>query len=204
MKGGIGWKLITLALEGDPWNVYLKFLSREIDIKLCQFYTKIHIYTISCRNSRFKQLIFSIYATNLKSKISLWKLIFTFISSNNNSITFIFIFRFPSNFQEKSKNYAKRRSTRGIFFVVRTCAVEPWWYTNIQNKIWKYRCRLGCIFFPGGGRIPRNILNIFLLDLASILKYLCTLDWLIGCRSSLLWKSTKCYDPKLNQLYLLK
>ena len=91
MKGGIGWKLITLALERDPWNVYLKFLSREIDIKLCQFYAKIHIYTISYRNSRFKQLIFSIYATNLKTKISHRKLIFTLVCSNYNFITFIFI-----------------------------------------------------------------------------------------------------------------
>ena len=151
MKGGIGWKLITLAFERDPWNVYLKFLSREIDIQLCQFYTKIHIYTISYRNSKFKQLIFSIYATNLKTKISQRKLIFTLVSSNYIFLTFIFIFRFPSNFQEKSKNFAKKKSTRGIFFVVRTWAVEPWWFTNIQNKIGKYRCRLACIFFPGEG-----------------------------------------------------
>ena len=34
-KGGIGWKLITLALDRDPWKFYLMFLSREIDIKLC-------------------------------------------------------------------------------------------------------------------------------------------------------------------------
>ena len=30
------------------------FLSREIDLKLCQIYTKIHTFTISFRNSRFK------------------------------------------------------------------------------------------------------------------------------------------------------
>ena len=32
------------------------FLSREIDIKLCQIYTKIHIYTILYKNSRIKQI----------------------------------------------------------------------------------------------------------------------------------------------------
>ena len=30
-----GWKLITLALDRDPWKLYLMRLSREIDIKLC-------------------------------------------------------------------------------------------------------------------------------------------------------------------------
>jgi len=43
MKGGIGWKLISLALDRDPWELYLKFLSREIFINLCWNYTKIHI-----------------------------------------------------------------------------------------------------------------------------------------------------------------
>ena len=33
MKGGIGWKLITLALDRDPWKLYLMFLSREIDLQ---------------------------------------------------------------------------------------------------------------------------------------------------------------------------
>ena len=32
------------------------FLSREIDIKLCQNYTRIHIYTILYVCSRFKQI----------------------------------------------------------------------------------------------------------------------------------------------------
>ena len=45
MKGGIGWKLITKALDRDPWKLDLMFLSREID-KLCKIYTKINIYTI--------------------------------------------------------------------------------------------------------------------------------------------------------------
>ena len=35
-----GWKLITLALDPDPWKLYLMFLSREIDIKLCQILRK--------------------------------------------------------------------------------------------------------------------------------------------------------------------
>ena len=41
-----GWKLITLALDPDPWKFYLMFLSREIDKKLCQIYTKILLYNI--------------------------------------------------------------------------------------------------------------------------------------------------------------
>ena len=36
MKGGIDWKLFTSALDRDPWKLDLMFLSREIDIKLCQ------------------------------------------------------------------------------------------------------------------------------------------------------------------------
>ena len=46
MKGGIDWKLITLALDRVAWKFYLMFLSREIDLQLCQIYTKIKIYTI--------------------------------------------------------------------------------------------------------------------------------------------------------------
>ena len=42
------------------------FLSRETDIKLCQNYTKIHTYTNLYKSSRYKQIIFSKYATNLK------------------------------------------------------------------------------------------------------------------------------------------
>ena len=52
--GSIGRKLISLALDGDPWKSYLMFLSREIDIQLCQIYTKIKIYTILYKSSRFK------------------------------------------------------------------------------------------------------------------------------------------------------
>ena len=39
------------------------FLSREIDIKLCQNYEKINIYTIVYKSSWFKQIIFNKYAT---------------------------------------------------------------------------------------------------------------------------------------------
>ena len=41
MKGAIGWKLIALALDRDPWKLYLMFLSRKTDSQLCQIYTKI-------------------------------------------------------------------------------------------------------------------------------------------------------------------
>ena len=51
------------------------FLSREIDIKLCQKYTKMHIYTILYKSNRFKQIIFSKYPTNLKTIISHMSLI---------------------------------------------------------------------------------------------------------------------------------
>ena len=34
-------------------------LSQEIDIKLCQIYTKIHIYAMFYKSSRFKEIIFS-------------------------------------------------------------------------------------------------------------------------------------------------
>ena len=67
IKGVIDGKLITLALDRDPCKLYLMFLSQEIDVKLCQIYTTIHIYIY--RNSRYKQIIFSKYATNLKTKI---------------------------------------------------------------------------------------------------------------------------------------
>jgi len=42
MKEGIGWKLITLALDHDPWKLYLMFLSRETDLQLSQINTKIN------------------------------------------------------------------------------------------------------------------------------------------------------------------
>ena len=70
MNGGKVWKLITLALDRDPWKSYLMFMSRETDIKLCQIHTKIFIYTILYKSSKFKQIIFSKYTINLKTKIS--------------------------------------------------------------------------------------------------------------------------------------
>ena len=59
MKGGIGWKLIALALDRDPWKLYLMFLSREINIQLYQIYTKINIYTILYKIRGFKYIKFS-------------------------------------------------------------------------------------------------------------------------------------------------
>ena len=42
------------------------FLSREIDIKLCQIDTKIHLYAIVYKSCSIKQIIFNKYETNLK------------------------------------------------------------------------------------------------------------------------------------------
>ena len=39
------------------------FLSREIDIKLCQIYTKIQMYAILYKSCSIKQIIFNKYAT---------------------------------------------------------------------------------------------------------------------------------------------
>ena len=41
------------------------FLSREIDIKLCENYTKTYIYQILYKNCSIKQIIFNKYATKL-------------------------------------------------------------------------------------------------------------------------------------------
>ena len=46
------------------------FLSREIDIKLFQNYTKSYIYQISYKVRSIKQTIFNNYATNLKTTLS--------------------------------------------------------------------------------------------------------------------------------------
>ena len=46
------------------------FLSREIEIKLCQNYTKSYIYQILYKIRSIKQTIFNKYATNLKTTIS--------------------------------------------------------------------------------------------------------------------------------------
>ena len=66
MKGDIGWSIITLALDRDPWKLYLMFLSREINWKLCQIYTKVYVFKILHKNSRFKQIIF-------RKKAILWE-----------------------------------------------------------------------------------------------------------------------------------
>ena len=50
--------------------MYLVFLSRDIDIKLCQIYTKMHIYAILYKSFSVKQIIIHKYATNLKTTIS--------------------------------------------------------------------------------------------------------------------------------------
>ena len=70
IKGGIGW---NLRISGVKWyiqNIYLMFLSREIDIKLCQVYTQIHRYAILYKSCSIKQIIFNKYETNLKKIIS--------------------------------------------------------------------------------------------------------------------------------------
>ena len=46
------------------------FLFQEIEIKLCQSYTKTYIYEIWYKNLSFEQIIFSKYATNLKTTIT--------------------------------------------------------------------------------------------------------------------------------------
>ena len=46
------------------------FLSREIDKKLCQIYTKINIYAILYQSYSIKQIIFNKDAINLKTTIS--------------------------------------------------------------------------------------------------------------------------------------
>ena len=43
------------------------FLSKEIDIKLCQTYTETYICKILYKICRIKQIIFNKYATNLKT-----------------------------------------------------------------------------------------------------------------------------------------
>ena len=44
------------------------FLFRGFDIKLCQIYTKIHKHAILYKSCRFKQIIFSKYASNLQNE----------------------------------------------------------------------------------------------------------------------------------------
>ena len=77
MKGGIGWKLITLAHDHDPWKLYLMFLSQETDLQLCQIYTKINIYIQFCIKVVGLKRSNSADATNLKTMISQRNLIVT-------------------------------------------------------------------------------------------------------------------------------
>ena len=63
MKGGIDWNLSYLGVYQNSCEFYQMFLSREIDKELCQIYTKIGIYQILYKTSRFKQIIFNKYAT---------------------------------------------------------------------------------------------------------------------------------------------
>ena len=46
------------------------FLSQEIDIKLCQICTKIHIYAILYESCSIKQIIIHKYKSNLKTTIT--------------------------------------------------------------------------------------------------------------------------------------
>ena len=61
--------LSILGVYWDPCEFCLMFLSREIDIKLWQIYSKTYKYKILYNNRRFKHLIFSKYAINLKAMI---------------------------------------------------------------------------------------------------------------------------------------
>ena len=71
-KGGLGWNLIILGVDRDSWEFYDLSdvpVSRnwyKTVSNLCENY----IYKILYKNRRFKQIIFSKYATNLKTTIS--------------------------------------------------------------------------------------------------------------------------------------
>jgi len=64
------------------------FLSREIDKKLYQIFTKIHIYAIVYKIRSIKQIIFNKYETNLKTTIFHKNLR---ISDNCSCYNFIFL-----------------------------------------------------------------------------------------------------------------
>ena len=51
MKECIGWNLSFLGVNWDPLEFYLMFLSREIDIKLCQIYIKYWIKSVDLNGS---------------------------------------------------------------------------------------------------------------------------------------------------------
>ena len=71
MKGGLGWNLSILGVDQNPCEFYLIFLYWEIDKKKTVSNTlKIGVYQILYKIWRFKQIIFSKYANNLKTIIS--------------------------------------------------------------------------------------------------------------------------------------
>ena len=70
MKWDLDWNLRNSGVDWDLYEFYLIFLSREIDIKLCQNYTKMYICKILYKIRSVKQIIFNKYATNLKTMIS--------------------------------------------------------------------------------------------------------------------------------------
>ena len=45
-------------------------LSREVDIKLCQIYTEIHVHAVLYKSFSIKQIIFNKYETNQNTIIS--------------------------------------------------------------------------------------------------------------------------------------
>ena len=63
---GVYAETCEFQVSNDTYKTDLMFLSREIDIKLCQIYTEIHIYAILYKSCRFKQINFRKYETNLK------------------------------------------------------------------------------------------------------------------------------------------
>ena len=70
MKEGVDRNLSISGVERFLLDIYLMFLFREIDIKLCQIFTKIHKYAILYKNCNIKQIKFNKYAINLKTAIS--------------------------------------------------------------------------------------------------------------------------------------
>ena len=69
MKGGKRWNLRISGVERYILDMMM-FLSRKIEIKLCQNYTKTYIYQMLYKSCSIKQIIFNNYATNLKMTIS--------------------------------------------------------------------------------------------------------------------------------------
>jgi len=103
MKGGIGWNLRISDFER---YLYLMFLSREIDIKLCQNYTKTGISQILYKSYSIKQIKFNNYATNLKT--TCWK---SQVCSIYNYL--IFILHFIITFYPYSPYYVTSTSANG-------------------------------------------------------------------------------------------